>query len=176
MMMMIRVPRTFSKIVCFFAMGQLVAHRYLMSSRWVGDRMSSRAHRARPRIRKRTWGPEIQRRPREAGETQHGITNHGSRKKRPGPQWTSGPAILCAAGLGDLRARCGRRWRHEPRGACQDRVQSPLTVSTCKGDKFARIGTLLEPDARDRSGRGAVGDAEGVLAESQSGREERGQA
>ena len=173
MMMMIRVPRTFSKIVCFFAMGQLVAHRYLMSSRW----WETEGHRARIAPVAGSEGGLGAPRSREAGrEMRHDITNTAA-EKRPGPQLDVRPCtVYRATGRGDLRARCGRRWRHEPRGACQDRVQSPLTVSTRKGDKFARFGTLLEPDARDRSGRGAVGDAEGVLAKSQSGREERGQA
>lgn len=63
-----------------------------ISSSSVGDRRSSRAHRARSRIRRRTWAPEIQ---RSGRQMRHDIT--AAEEEAPGsPSGTSGP-VLCTA-------------------------------------------------------------------------------
>ena len=56
----------------------------------VGDRRSSRAHRARRRIRRRTWGPEIQRSGKRDATRYH---EHGSREAPGSP--AGRPALYC---------------------------------------------------------------------------------
>ena len=91
MMMMIRVPRTFSKIVCFFAMGQLVAHRYLMSSRW----WETEGHRARIAPVAGSEGGLGAPRSREAGrQMRHDITNTAAEEAPGSP--AGRPALYCA--------------------------------------------------------------------------------